>query len=129
MHRLKKFCWKVLNEGAPLWGPRRKSAAHIKMQFKDLGWKCVEWINLAQERHTQKAELKTKLNFWFVWHFFSSWGRFFSMQLVEKLFYILDKFVFSMTGGFLLCIWLMVAEWPKHVAMCPKYRQKIVKIL
>jgi hypothetical protein len=39
----------------PLVRPRRRWEDRIKMDLRDIGWECVEWIHLAQDRDRWRA--------------------------------------------------------------------------
>jgi hypothetical protein len=33
----------------PLWWPRRRWENGIRMKLREIGWGCVEWIEMAQD--------------------------------------------------------------------------------
>ena len=46
--------WK--SEGKrPLERPRRRWGGNIKMAFQEVGWECMDWIELAQDREIWRA--------------------------------------------------------------------------
>jgi hypothetical protein len=46
----------------PLERPRRRCEDNIKMDLRDVGWGCVDWINLAQDRDRWRTLEKTAKN-------------------------------------------------------------------
>jgi hypothetical protein len=42
--------------------PRRRWEGNIRMDLKEIGWKCVNWKNLAQDRDQRRALVNTELN-------------------------------------------------------------------
>jgi hypothetical protein len=42
--------------------PRRRWVANIKMDFRDIGWDGIDWIDLAQDRDQWWALVKTIMN-------------------------------------------------------------------
>jgi hypothetical protein len=46
----------------PLGRPRRRRVGHIKMDLRETGWHCVDWIDLAQDRNQWRALVNTVLN-------------------------------------------------------------------
>jgi hypothetical protein len=46
----------------PLGRPRRRWENAIKMDLREIGWGCVEWIQLAQDRDRWLAFLNTVMN-------------------------------------------------------------------
>jgi hypothetical protein len=49
----------------PLGRPRRRWVDNIKMGLRDIGWECVDWIDMAQDRDQWRALVNTVLNFRF----------------------------------------------------------------
>jgi hypothetical protein len=39
----------------PLGRPRRRWVDNIKMDLKEIGWDCMDWIDLAQDRDQRRA--------------------------------------------------------------------------
>jgi hypothetical protein len=39
----------------PLGIPRRRWVNNIKMDFREIGWDCMDWIDLAQDRDQWRA--------------------------------------------------------------------------
>jgi hypothetical protein len=48
----------------PLERPRRRWEDGIRMDLKEIGWGCVEWIELAQDRDRWRAVVNTVMNLW-----------------------------------------------------------------
>jgi hypothetical protein len=46
----------------PLERPRRRCVGNIKMDLREIGWGCMDWINLAQERDHWGALVNTVMN-------------------------------------------------------------------
>jgi hypothetical protein len=46
----------------PLERPRRRWEFGIKMDLREIGWGCVEWIHLAQERDRWRAVVNAVMN-------------------------------------------------------------------
>jgi hypothetical protein len=50
--------------------PRRIEENNIRMDLKEIGWKAVDWIHLAQDKEKKggggRAHLKTVTNLWFL---------------------------------------------------------------
>ncbi|KAJ4446786.1 hypothetical protein ANN_13484 [Periplaneta americana] len=46
---------------ASFWGGRRRED-NIKMDLREVGYDCREWINLAQERDRWRAYMTTAMN-------------------------------------------------------------------
>jgi hypothetical protein len=48
----------------PLGRPRRRWVDNIKMDFTEIGWDGVDWIELAQGRDQWRALVNTVMNLW-----------------------------------------------------------------
>jgi hypothetical protein len=46
----------------PLERPRRRWEDGIKMNLREIGWGCVEWIHLAQDRDRWQAVVNAVMN-------------------------------------------------------------------
>jgi hypothetical protein len=46
----------------PLRRPRRRWENNIKMDLREIGWGCVDWTDLAQERNKWSALVSTVMN-------------------------------------------------------------------
>jgi hypothetical protein len=46
----------------PLERPRRRWEDNIRMDFRDIGWGGMDWINLAQDRDQWRALVNTVMN-------------------------------------------------------------------
>jgi hypothetical protein len=46
----------------PLGRPRYRWVDNIKMDFRELGWYGVDWIDMAQDKHQCRALVNTALN-------------------------------------------------------------------
>jgi hypothetical protein len=64
----REMCSKVLMgkpEGKRLLGrPRRRWEDGIRMDLREIGWGCVEWIQFAQDRDRWLALVNTVMNLW-----------------------------------------------------------------
>jgi hypothetical protein len=52
-------------EKRPLGRPRRRWVENIEIDFRELGWDGMNWIELAQDRDQWRALVNTIMNFWF----------------------------------------------------------------
>jgi hypothetical protein len=43
----------------PLGRPRRRWVNNIKMGLREIGWGCMDWIDLAQDRDQWRAHVNT----------------------------------------------------------------------
>jgi hypothetical protein len=66
MHGEKRTAYKILvgkSEGKrPLGRPRRRWEDSVKMDFRDIGWGDMDWIDLAEDRDQWRALVKTVMN-------------------------------------------------------------------
>jgi hypothetical protein len=46
----------------PLGRPRRRWMDNVEMDFREIGWDCVDWIDLARDSDQWKALVNTALN-------------------------------------------------------------------
>jgi hypothetical protein len=46
----------------PLGRPRRRWKDNIRMDLREIGWDCMDWIDLAQDRDQWKAFVYTVMN-------------------------------------------------------------------
>jgi hypothetical protein len=46
----------------PLGRPRHRWVDSIKMDFREIGWDCMDWIDLAQDRDQWRALVNTVMN-------------------------------------------------------------------
>jgi hypothetical protein len=46
----------------PLGRPRRRCVNNIKMDLRDLGWRGMDWIDLAEDRDQWRALVNTVMN-------------------------------------------------------------------
>jgi hypothetical protein len=46
----------------PLGRPRRRWLDNIKIDFREIGWDGMDWIDLAQDRDQWRAPVKTVMN-------------------------------------------------------------------
>jgi hypothetical protein len=46
----------------PLGRPRRRWLDNIEMDPREIGWDCMDWIDLAQDRDQWKALVNTVMN-------------------------------------------------------------------
>jgi hypothetical protein len=42
--------------------PRHRWVDNIKMDFKDIGWDCIDWIDLAQDMEQWRTLVNTVMN-------------------------------------------------------------------
>jgi hypothetical protein len=47
----------------PLGRPKHRWVDNIKMDLREIGWVCMVWIDLAQERDQWRALVNTIMNF------------------------------------------------------------------
>jgi hypothetical protein len=66
--REKKGAYRLLvgkpEELRPLERSRRRGEDNIKMDFREVGWEGIDWINLAQDRDRWRALVNAVLNLW-----------------------------------------------------------------
>ena len=48
----------------PLGGPRRRWEDNIKMDLREVGCGCVDWMELAQDRDKWHALVSAVMNLW-----------------------------------------------------------------
>jgi hypothetical protein len=48
----------------PLGRPRHRWEDGIRMDLREIGWGCVGWIQLAQDRDRWQAVVNTVMNLW-----------------------------------------------------------------
>jgi hypothetical protein len=46
----------------PLKIPRRRWVDNIKMDLRDIGWGCIDWIDVAEDRDQWRALVNTVMN-------------------------------------------------------------------
>jgi hypothetical protein len=46
----------------PLGRPRRRWVDNINMDFREIGWDSMDWIDLAQDRYQWRALMNTVIN-------------------------------------------------------------------
>jgi hypothetical protein len=46
----------------PLGKPRHKWEYNIKLDLREVGWGCIDWIDLAQDRDMWRARVNTAMN-------------------------------------------------------------------
>jgi hypothetical protein len=46
----------------PLGRPRRRWVNNIKMDLREIGWECIDWIDLAQDRDQWRALVNAVMN-------------------------------------------------------------------
>jgi hypothetical protein len=49
-------------EKIPLERPRRRWEDGIRMDLREMGWGCVDWVQLAQDRDECRALVNTVMN-------------------------------------------------------------------
>jgi hypothetical protein len=47
----------------PLGRPRRRWEDNIRIYLREIGWVCIDWTDLVQERDQWKALVKKVMNF------------------------------------------------------------------
>jgi hypothetical protein len=47
----------------PLGRPRRRWEVNIKMNLREIGGGCIDWVDLAQDRDQLRALVNTVMNF------------------------------------------------------------------
>jgi hypothetical protein len=53
--------WKAIRK-EPLGRPRRRWEDGIKIELREIGWECVEWIQAAQRRGWWRSLVNTVMN-------------------------------------------------------------------
>jgi hypothetical protein len=48
----------------PLGRPKRRWVDNIKMDLRETGWDCVDWIDIAQDRDQWRAPVNAAMNIW-----------------------------------------------------------------
>jgi hypothetical protein len=48
----------------PLGRPRGRWVDNINIDFREIGWDCMSWSDLAQDRDQWRALVNTVMNFW-----------------------------------------------------------------
>jgi hypothetical protein len=48
----------------PLGRPRRRWVDDVKTSLREIGWDCMDWIDLAQDRDQWRALVNTVMNLW-----------------------------------------------------------------
>jgi hypothetical protein len=56
------FCWKNLKETKPLGRTRRRWKDIIKMNFQEVGYRNMDWIELAQDKDRWRALVNAIMN-------------------------------------------------------------------
>jgi hypothetical protein len=51
-------------EKRPLGRPRCRWVDNIKMDLRETGWGCMNWIDLAQDRDQSRALVNMVMNVW-----------------------------------------------------------------
>jgi hypothetical protein len=51
-------------EKRPLGRPRRRWVNNIQMDFREIGWNGMDWIDLDQNRDQWRALVNTVMNLW-----------------------------------------------------------------
>jgi hypothetical protein len=46
----------------PVGRPRRRWVDNIKMGLREIGWDCMDWIDLAQDRDQRRALVNAVMN-------------------------------------------------------------------
>jgi hypothetical protein len=49
---------------SPLQRPRCRWVDNIKIDLREIGWDCMDWINLAQDRDQWRALVNKVMNLW-----------------------------------------------------------------
>jgi hypothetical protein len=49
---------------SPLGRPRCRWEGNIKMYFRETGWGCMGWIDLAKEREQSQTLVNTVMDLW-----------------------------------------------------------------
>jgi hypothetical protein len=47
----------------PLGRPRHRWVNNVKMDLREIGWDCMDWIDLGQDRDQWRALVNTVMNF------------------------------------------------------------------
>jgi hypothetical protein len=46
----------------PLGRPKRRCVNNIKTDLREIGWDCMDWIDVAQDRDRRRALMNTVMN-------------------------------------------------------------------
>jgi hypothetical protein len=57
-----KFCIGKSDGKRSLRRPRYRWEDNIRMDLKEIGWKCMDWMYLAQDRNQWRAVVNTVMN-------------------------------------------------------------------
>jgi hypothetical protein len=57
-----KNAYGILMGKRSLGGPRRRWVDNIKIDLREIGWDCMDWIDLAQDRDQWRALVNTVMN-------------------------------------------------------------------
>jgi hypothetical protein len=58
-----KFWWEYLDEKTTR-RPRRRWEGTIRTNLREIGWKVVDWMHMAQDRNQWRAVVNTVMNLW-----------------------------------------------------------------
>jgi hypothetical protein len=53
----------------PLGRPRHRWEDNVKMDFREVGWGDIEWIDLVEDKVRWRARVNAVMNLWQVTHF------------------------------------------------------------
>ena len=56
------FLWGNLREGDHFGRLRSRREDNIKIYLRDVGWRCLDWIDLAQDRGRRRAVVNAVMN-------------------------------------------------------------------
>jgi hypothetical protein len=56
------FCRKTPKRKGPLERPKRAWDVNIKMYLREIGWGCMDWIHLAEDRDRWRALVNIVMN-------------------------------------------------------------------
>jgi hypothetical protein len=62
--KLYKILVRNPEEKRPLGRPRRRWEVGIRMDLREIGWRIVEWIQLAQDRNRWRSLVNTVMKLW-----------------------------------------------------------------
>jgi hypothetical protein len=64
MGETKKYIQTEPDGERSLGRPRSIWEDNIRLDLSEIGWECVDWMHLAQDRNQWRAVVNTAINFW-----------------------------------------------------------------
>jgi hypothetical protein len=57
-----RYWWEIQKEREPLGRARRRWVDNVKINFREIGWDGMDWIDLAQDRDQWRALVNVVMN-------------------------------------------------------------------